>query len=293
MPLDPRLRDYIHARLRGPLTPTRRPDKERVRTASPLLPETKRQYLRREPDPDIPELQRHPFEDDEGGDDDENEHIGGDDQVMYEGEDPLAGELIPTQAVRPRGSVIFRAIESVYEPKYNAQTIATAAVSNILTDSMPNFNPSIDATVTGRNGNFIRVRRLQVRMLFQRDQDQASGDVVRVVLVRDRQATTTPAWNDVFVAPSYHIHALPRPDARRRFQILFDRTLDLSRAFQSSLSSYNRRSMYIDVHLNDLYGFSASGFTPDMIRYRMFVVGLTSDGATDVLGSAMITYFDP
>lgn len=256
---------------------------DRVRTASPIEPAAKKR-LRGSVDQDVPMLHRaaHPFDEEDMGE------AAGD---GADWDDDLDEWEPPREVRTAKDSVIGMVVNHVLEPKYYNMQIS-ATLSNILTDIMPNFNPSSSTDVAGRIGSTIVVRRCQINLFLYRNQQFANGDIARVVLVRDRQAQSTPTWSDLFTGVGDHVCFVQRPDSRRRFQILRDELIDLPRLFVNTSAGDNCHGLRWDVPLNDQYRFS-SAFQPDMVKYRLFVADFRADGASGIQGGVTFTYVDP
>lgn len=222
-----------------------------------------------------------------GGDDDDNESAG-DGADWYDDEDEPG--VVPHRV--GTGSGVWKIVNSIAEPKYFSAGLGATTLSNIWTDVIPSLNPSVSTDVSGRIGNVIRVQRLQVNLFFYRSLNVASGDTVRIVLLRDRQAHTTPSWGDVFTGANDAVFYFIRPDSRGRFDVMFDESYDLDRPYISTVAESNVKTVRLDMALDDPYMFSDAGFVPNSVRYRLFAVSLRADGATGILGAVMMTYVD-
>lgn len=291
MPLDPRLRDYIHSRLMGPLTPTRRPDSARGRTASPLEPVSKKR-LRGSVQSDAPMLPRdvHPLDED----DYEGEHPMG--EAAGDGadwDDDLDAWQPPREYRSPKDQVIGMIVNHILEPKmFWAAINAPGTITSVPIDYMPDMNPSINAEVNGRIGNSIRVRRLMINAFCYRNMNAGGGDVIRVTLIRDRNGNTAPSsWLDIYTGGADPIHSFIRPDRRQRYDVLIDRFYDMPKLYQPTDNEDNLHYVRLSVPLDDLYNFRAPG-TPDQIRYRLYVTSFRGSGS-GFQGLAMIKYVDP
>lgn len=278
MPHDARLRDYIGARLRGSVTPERRPDRERVRTASPLLPERKRHFRGGE------------FSDDDEAMEQAAGEAAGD---GADWEDDLDAWEPPIEPVTRRDHVVYALVEHALERKYYVSSLA-GAVSNILTDFMPSLNPSVNTAENGRIGNKIMVVRLQVQGVFYRNMQLADGDMMRLVLIRDTQGQSAPSsWLDVFTGGGIDLHSFVRPDRRQRYQVLCDRMYDFPRILLPTSNSVDLKHFRIDINgLEDAYHFGATSFVPDRIVYRLYLASQRGS-ASGVEATVMMTYVDP